>query len=71
MQRHYAALFENSPELTAGGVNMVFAGQQDDPATVAALKELGYARPEQVLETCAAGITVAPPQCARRVRANA
>ena len=50
VQRHYAALFEDSPELTAGGVNMVFAGEQDDPATVAALKELGYARPEQVLE---------------------
>jgi glutamate-ammonia-ligase adenylyltransferase len=51
VQRHYAALFEDSPELTAGGVNMVFAGEKDDPATVAALKEMGYARPEQVLET--------------------
>ncbi len=51
VQRHYAALFEDSPELTAGGVNMVFAGGQDDPATVAALKEMGYSRPEQVLET--------------------
>ena len=50
VQRHYAALFEDSPGLTPGGVNMVFAGQKDDPATVAALKELGYARPEQVLE---------------------
>ena len=51
VQRHYAALFEDSPELTPGGVNMVFAGEKDDPATVAALKEMGYARPEQVLET--------------------
>ena len=51
VQRHYAALFEDSPELTAGGVNMVFAGEQDDPATVTALKELGYGRPAQVLET--------------------
>ena len=49
VQRHYAALFEDSPELTPGGVNMVFAGEQDDPATVAALKEMGYAQPEQVL----------------------
>ena len=49
VQRHYAALFEDSPELTAGGVNMVFAGEKDDPATVAALKEMGYERPEQVL----------------------
>ncbi len=51
VQRHYVALFEDSPELTAGGVNMVFAGEQDDPGTVAALKDLGYERPEQVLET--------------------
>ncbi len=50
VQRHYAALFEDSPELTAGGVNMVFAGEQDDPATVAALKGMGYERPAQVLE---------------------
>ncbi len=50
VQRHYAALFEDGPELTAGGVNMVFAGEKDDPATVAALKEMGYARPELLLE---------------------
>jgi len=51
VQRHYAALFEDSPELTAGGINMVFAGEKDDPATVVALKEMGYTRPEQVLAT--------------------
>jgi glutamate-ammonia-ligase adenylyltransferase len=50
VQRHYAALFEDGPELTPGGVNMVFAGEKDDPATVAALKEMGYARPELLLE---------------------
>ena len=49
VQRHYAALFEDSPELTPGGVNMVFAGEQDDPATVAALKELGFSQPPDVL----------------------
>jgi [glutamine synthetase] adenylyltransferase / [glutamine synthetase]-adenylyl-L-tyrosine phosphorylase len=49
VQRHYAALFEDSPQLTPGGVNMVFAGEQDDPGTVAALKEMGYSQPEQVL----------------------
>jgi len=49
VQRHYAALFEDSPELTAGGVNMVFTGQQDDPDTVAALKDMGYSRPSDVL----------------------
>ncbi len=51
VQRHYAALFEDSPELTPGGVNMVFAGEEDDPATVAALKAMGYSQPGQVLAT--------------------
>ncbi len=45
VQRHYAALFEDSPELTPAGVNMVFAGEQDDPGTVAALKEMGFSQP--------------------------
>ena len=49
VQRHYAALFEDSPELTSAGVNMVFAGEQDDPGTVAALKELGFSQPSEVL----------------------
>ncbi len=49
VQRHYAVLFEDSPELTPGGVNMVFAGEKDDPDTVAALRQLGYQQPEQVL----------------------
>ena len=49
VQGHYAALFEDSPELTAGGVNMVFAGGQDDPDTVAALKDMGFSRPSDVL----------------------
>jgi glutamate-ammonia-ligase adenylyltransferase len=49
VQRHYAALFEHSPELTTGGVNMVFAGEADDPATVEALSGMGYSQPSQVL----------------------
>jgi glutamate-ammonia-ligase adenylyltransferase len=49
VQRHYAALFEDAPDLTPGGVNMVFAGEQDDPATVEALKAMGYSDPAQVL----------------------
>jgi [glutamine synthetase] adenylyltransferase / [glutamine synthetase]-adenylyl-L-tyrosine phosphorylase len=49
VQRHYAALFEDSPDLTPSGVNMVFAGEQDDPATVAALKEMGFTQPAEVL----------------------
>ena len=45
MQRHYAALFEDVPELTRGGANMVFAGEQDDPATVEALGKHGLHQP--------------------------
>ncbi len=49
VQRHYAALFENVPELTTSGANMVFAGEADDPATVEALKRLGYERPSDAI----------------------
>lgn len=51
VQGHYAALFEDSPELTDSDANMVFAGEEDDPDTVAALMRLGYAQPSQVLAT--------------------
>jgi glutamate-ammonia-ligase adenylyltransferase len=49
VQKHYAALFEDAPVLTSGGVNMVFAGEKDDPGTVAALKDLGFSQPSEVL----------------------
>ncbi|MDX2204597.1 MAG: bifunctional [glutamine synthetase] adenylyltransferase/[glutamine synthetase]-adenylyl-L-tyrosine phosphorylase [Hyphomicrobiaceae bacterium] len=49
VQRHYARLFEHSPELTARGANMVFAGEEDDPDTVAALSEMGYKEPQRVI----------------------
>jgi glutamate-ammonia-ligase adenylyltransferase len=49
VQAHYARLFEHSPALTRGGANMVFAGEADDPATVAALAAMGYARPSDVV----------------------
>src|SRR5690606_16745449 len=51
VQRHYAALFEDMPELTRGGTNMVFAGEADDPQTVEALAKMGYSQPHQVIET--------------------
>src|SRR5262245_34656417 len=50
VQRHYAALFEDMPELTRGTANMVFAGARDDPQTLAALSEMGYSQPEQVVD---------------------
>ena len=49
VQGHYAALFEASPKLTTGDINMVFAGEADDPATVAALGTMGYSQPSQVI----------------------
>jgi glutamate-ammonia-ligase adenylyltransferase len=49
VQRHYAALFEDSPDLSTGAVNMVFAGEGDDPGTVAALKDMGFSQPSEVL----------------------
>ncbi|MFN3868513.1 MAG: bifunctional [glutamine synthetase] adenylyltransferase/[glutamine synthetase]-adenylyl-L-tyrosine phosphorylase [Hyphomicrobiaceae bacterium] len=49
VQTHYAALFEDSPELTSGDVNMVFAGEDDDPDTVAALQKMGFQNPSAVL----------------------
>ena len=51
VQRHYAVLFEDMPELSSGGENMVFAGEDDDPGTVAALTRMGFKRPSQVLAT--------------------
>lgn len=49
VERHYAGLFEDAPELTRAGSNMVFAGATDDPKTVEELKRLGYSQPGQVL----------------------
>lgn len=51
VQAHYAALFEDSPELTRQGVNMVFAGQDDDPATLQVLSQMGFSQPSSVIAT--------------------
>jgi len=51
VQRHYGELFESAPELTQAGANMVFAGEDDDPETVAQLKRMGFSQPSQVLAT--------------------
>ena len=49
VQSHYAALFENTPDLSRDGANMVFAGEADDPATVAALSAMGFTNPAHVI----------------------
>ncbi len=51
VQAQYAALFEDIPELTSGGTNMVFAGEDDDPGTLEALARLGYSNPVQAVAT--------------------
>ncbi len=51
VQRHYAALFESVPELTAPrvGGNLVFTGAGDDPATVETLRKLGFENPSAAI----------------------
>jgi glutamate-ammonia-ligase adenylyltransferase len=49
VQAHYVRLFEQSPQLTRRGANMVFAGEEDDPGTLEALVEMGFERPAAVI----------------------
>lgn len=51
VQSHYLALFEGMPELTAAGGNLVFAGGDDDPGTIEALRRMGYTQPASILQT--------------------
>ena len=50
VQRHYAHLFESKPELTLGRGNLVFVGDDDDPATVETLRAMGYSDPAGALK---------------------
>jgi glutamate-ammonia-ligase adenylyltransferase len=51
VERHYARLFEDAPELTSGEGSLVFTGVADDPETLRTLKRMGFQRPEAVAET--------------------
>jgi [glutamine synthetase] adenylyltransferase / [glutamine synthetase]-adenylyl-L-tyrosine phosphorylase len=51
VQTHYAALFEDGPELSSATANLVLAGEDDDPDTVASLAAMGFSQPTQVLST--------------------
>ena len=44
---HYAALFQKSAPLAAGG-NLVFTGTEDDPETLETLRGMGFERPDSV-----------------------
>ena len=48
VERHYAALFEAAPELSAGIGNLVFTGDVDDPDTLQTLSRLGFQRPSDI-----------------------
>jgi [glutamine synthetase] adenylyltransferase / [glutamine synthetase]-adenylyl-L-tyrosine phosphorylase len=51
VQRHYALLFEEGPELASDVGNLVFTGTADDPETLSTLRRLGFGNPEAVAET--------------------
>ncbi|GJD40974.1 Bifunctional glutamine synthetase [Methylobacterium bullatum] len=51
VQAHYALLFEAEPDLSSSVGNLVFSGTDDDPATLATLRTLGFSDPERVAET--------------------
>ncbi|GLS32941.1 glutamate-ammonia-ligase adenylyltransferase [Mesorhizobium albiziae] len=48
VERHYAALFETAPQLSAGVGNLVFTGDVDDPDTLRTLANLGFQRPSDI-----------------------
>jgi [glutamine synthetase] adenylyltransferase / [glutamine synthetase]-adenylyl-L-tyrosine phosphorylase len=51
VERHYAALFENIPELSreGGHGNLVFTGDDDDPETIKTLSSMGFSSPAGVI----------------------
>ncbi len=53
VQKHYAALFESVPQLTAlsGGGNLVFTGDTDDPATAETLSKIGFTNAQAAIAT--------------------
>ncbi len=48
VQRHYAALFEETPQLSGVEGSLVFVGGEDDPDTLETLAQMGYPDPQFV-----------------------
>lgn len=48
VEKHYAALFEQAPELGSSSGNLVFTGDVDDPGTLETLASMGYDRPSDI-----------------------
>lgn len=51
VETHYSKLFESAHELSSGGGNLVFTGDDDDPDTVDTLARMGFANPRTVTAT--------------------
>ena len=53
VEGHYAALFEDVPDLTSAraGGNLVFTGDSDDPETLKTLERMGFQNPSAVTST--------------------
>ncbi|BCJ90302.1 glutamate-ammonia-ligase adenylyltransferase [Terrihabitans soli] len=47
VQSHYVHLFEDAPALDVSAGSLVFTGDEDDPETLATLRNLGFADPVQ------------------------
>ncbi|MDR3514977.1 MAG: bifunctional [glutamine synthetase] adenylyltransferase/[glutamine synthetase]-adenylyl-L-tyrosine phosphorylase [Azospirillaceae bacterium] len=50
VEDHYASLFEDAPPLADAG-NLVFTGTDDDPATIATLRAMGFTNPAAIATT--------------------
>jgi len=48
VQEHYAHLFEKAPELGTREGSLVFTGVEDDPETIATLRQMGFRNPSHV-----------------------
>ncbi len=49
VEHHYAALFEEEPDLSVEGMgNLVFTGGEPDPSTLETLASLGFTAPERI-----------------------
>ncbi|HZZ35160.1 MAG TPA: bifunctional [glutamine synthetase] adenylyltransferase/[glutamine synthetase]-adenylyl-L-tyrosine phosphorylase, partial [Caulobacteraceae bacterium] len=51
VNRRYAELFAGEEALSSRFGSLVFTGVEDDPATIATLKRMGFSHPEQVAAT--------------------
>lgn len=51
VEKHYAALFEQAPELGSASGNLVFTGDVDDPGTLETLSSMGFQRPSDICRT--------------------